>query len=233
MHPGVTPEFQLRMALTRDSSKIFDKHVSMSTGSAGTFFIQKEDDNNLVITLPVLTPSEVITTSLMLDGKENPNINVHAKSKNSIAKAGSLIREQQTEDKKEVSRTLEILLPLIAILQIPVLLLLSTRLRRLLRKPLSPQGPRPSLAPRGLQLAREDLEHRVKAKPLVVVDVLIAKRQLVHPLPQQRVTTHVPPAKLDAADFYGPSSKQAAKPAISFTRTSVSRSRRRPPVYQR
>ncbi len=57
---------------------------------------------------------------------------------------------------------------------------LQTVQRALARKGRTP------LAPRGLQLAREDLEHRVKAKPLVVVDVLIAKRQRVHPLPQQR-----------------------------------------------
>ena len=70
----------------------------------------------------------------MLDGKEKPGIKVSAKSKNTIARAGALIREQESQDKKEVSRILEILLPAIAILQIPILFLLLPRFRRLLLK---------------------------------------------------------------------------------------------------
>ena len=57
---------------------------------------------------------------------------------------------------------------------------------------------RAPLAPRGRKLAREDLEHRVKAQPLVVVEVLMAKRQGVHPLVQQRPQLMLHPPRVPA-----------------------------------
>ena len=55
---GNLPAEQITLGIVMtSSSKISDKHISMSIGTAGTFSIQREDDSNLVIMVPTLTPS--------------------------------------------------------------------------------------------------------------------------------------------------------------------------------
>ncbi len=86
------------------------------------------------------------------------------------------------------------------------LIALSRKTLQAVQRALARKGRTP-FAPRGCKLAGKDLEHGVKTQTLVVVDVLIAKRQRVHPLPHQcpQLMLHPPrvPAVLKAGGQAG------------------------------
>lgn len=115
---------------------ISDTSISLSSGPAGDFTINKKSNTEQFINIEALTPDETITISLLLNGIPKKPITVGVKSDRSVAIAGKFIREVKREiGVKDSSKVVAaVLIPIALIMQILIMLFLRPRVRAVIRK---------------------------------------------------------------------------------------------------
>lgn len=134
---GDAPAQNVTIALKRDIKLgVVDKNISLSSGPAGKFKISVPDPTEFQVNIPSLTPNEVATISLLLEGDQGLDFDIGVKSDRTIGANGSIIRTVAEEpNKREQLRDIAVVaVPLAAILQIVLFFYIWPRIRSFIRK---------------------------------------------------------------------------------------------------
>jgi len=116
-----------------ESVRIVDKVASLSSGLAGTLTVSETVSNRLDVTIPSLTPGESLTVSIQTDQAVKILPDVSVKSQATVGKPGNVSSPEPPAKAQNFSRTAKWLLPFLLILQLPLALYFSRRIRRILR----------------------------------------------------------------------------------------------------
>lgn len=115
------------------SVSVVDRVASLSSGSAGSFALSTPTPQRVEVTVATLLPGENLTLSVLLDEPRAARPTVAVRSDKTLGLSAASASAAAPPPTRTISNTLGSLIPVIAVLQIPLALYFSRRFRRAAR----------------------------------------------------------------------------------------------------